>query len=49
LSFGALTPDAPAPPHKSSREALRSLKRQLAKIVYRQLVADRDRLPALAV
>ena len=35
--------------HKSSREALRSLKRQLAKIVYRQLVADRDRVPALAV
>ncbi len=31
--------------HKSSREALRSLKRQLAKVVYRQLVADRaDRL-----
>lgn len=27
--------------HKSSREALRSLKRQLAKVVYRQLVADR--------
>ena len=26
--------------HKSSREALRSLKRQLAKIVYRRLVAD---------
>ena len=28
--------------HKSSREALRSLKRQLAKVVYRRLVADRD-------
>jgi transposase len=27
--------------HKSSREALRSLKRQLAKVVYRHLVADR--------
>jgi transposase len=26
---------------KSSREALRSLKRQLAKVVYRHLVADR--------
>jgi transposase len=26
--------------HKSSREALRSLKRQLAKVVYRHLVAD---------
>jgi transposase len=35
--------------HKSSREALRSLKRQLAKVVYRQLVADRNRDLALAV
>ena len=30
--------------HKSSGEALRSLKRQLAKVVYRHLVADRTRL-----
>ena len=29
--------------HKSSREALRSLKRQLAKVVYRHLVADQVR------
>ncbi len=29
--------------HKSSTEAMRSLKRQLAKIVYRRMVADRDR------
>jgi transposase len=35
--------------HKSSREALRSLKRQLAKVVYRQLVADRDHHLALVV
>ena len=33
--------------HKSSREALRSLKRQLAKVVYRQLVVDRDHHLAL--
>ncbi|MGD0409449.1 MAG: transposase, partial [Candidatus Limnocylindrales bacterium] len=33
--------------HKSSREALRSLKRQLAKVVYRRLVADRVHLLAL--
>jgi transposase len=32
--------------HKSSREALRSLKRQLAKVVYRALRADHDRLVA---
>jgi len=31
--------------HKSSTEALRSLKRQLAKVVYRHLVADLDRCP----
>ena len=30
--------------HKTSREALRSLKRQLAKVVYRSLRADHDRL-----
>jgi transposase len=30
--------------HKSSTEALRSLKRQLAKIVYRHMAADRARL-----
>jgi hypothetical protein len=35
--------------HKSSREALRSLKRQLPKVVYRHLVADRLHLLALAV
>jgi transposase len=35
--------------HKSSREALRSLKRQLAKVVYRQLVADRVHGLTLAV
>jgi transposase len=35
--------------HKSSREALRSLKRQLAKVVYRRLVADRDQHLALVV
>jgi hypothetical protein len=29
--------------HKSSTEALRSLKRQLAKVVYRRMVADRAR------
>ncbi len=29
--------------HKSSTEALRSLKRQLAKVVYRHMVADRAR------
>jgi hypothetical protein len=29
--------------HKSSTEAMRSLKRQLAKIVYRHMVADRLR------
>ncbi len=34
--------------HKSSREALRSLKRQLAKVVYRHLVADQDHRRALA-
>lgn len=34
--------------HKSSREALRSLKRQLAKVVYRHLVADRDQRLGLA-
>jgi len=34
--------------HKSSREALRSLKRQLAKVVYRHLVADRAHRLALA-
>jgi transposase len=34
--------------HKSSREALRSLKRQLAKVVYRHLVADQARRLALA-
>ncbi len=34
--------------HKSSREALRSLKRQLAKVVYRRLVADQIRRLALA-
>jgi len=33
--------------HKSSREALRSLKRQLAKVVYRHLVADRAHRLAL--
>ena len=33
---------------KSSREALRSLKRQLAKVVYRHLVADRALRIALA-
>jgi transposase len=33
---------------KSSREALRSLKRQLAKVVYRHLVADRAHRLALA-
>ncbi|HUZ71304.1 MAG TPA: transposase [Candidatus Saccharimonadales bacterium] len=32
--------------HKSSREAMRSLKRQLAKVVYRALRADHDRLAA---
>ncbi len=35
--------------HKSSREALRSLKRQLAKVVYRHLVADREHHLAVAV
>jgi transposase len=35
--------------HKSSREALRSLKRQLAKVVYRHLVADHEHHLALAV
>jgi transposase len=35
--------------HKSSREALRSLKRQLAKVVYRHLVADREHGLALAI
>lgn len=30
--------------HKTSREALRSLKQQLAKVVYRALKADHDRL-----
>jgi transposase len=35
--------------HKSSREALRSLKRQLAKVVYRHLVADREHHLAPAV
>ena len=35
--------------HKSSREALRSLKRQLAKVVYRHLVADRATGVALAI
>jgi transposase len=34
--------------HKSSREALRSLKRQLAKVVYRHLVSDRVERLALA-
>jgi transposase len=34
--------------HKSSREALRSLKRQLAKVVYRRLVADQVHRLALA-
>ena len=34
--------------HKSSREALRSLKRQLAKVVYRHLVADQVRRLDLA-
>jgi transposase len=34
--------------HKSSREALRSLKRQLAKVVYRHLVADCAHRLALA-
>lgn len=34
--------------HKSSREALRSLKRRLAKVVYRHLVADRVHRLALA-
>ncbi len=34
--------------HKSSREALRSLKRQLAKVVYRRLVADQVHRQALA-
>ena len=34
--------------HKSSREALRSLKRQLAKVVYRHLVADQAHRRALA-
>ena len=34
--------------HKSSREALRSLKRRLAKVVYRQLVADQVRRLDLA-
>ena len=33
---------------KSSREALRSLKRQLAKVVYRHLVTDHARRLALA-
>ncbi|HET7128096.1 MAG TPA: transposase [Gaiellaceae bacterium] len=33
---------------KSSREALRSLKRQLAKVVYRRLVADEARRGPLA-
>ena len=33
---------------KSSREALRSLKRQLAKVVYRHLVADQVRRLDLA-
>ncbi len=33
---------------KSSREALRSLKRQLAKVVYRHLVADHAHRRALA-
>jgi len=33
--------------HKSSREALRSLKRQLAKVVYRHLVADQAHRRAL--
>jgi transposase len=33
--------------HKSTREALRSLKRQLAKVVYRHLVADRAHRMAL--
>jgi transposase len=32
--------------HKTSREALRSLKRQLAKVVYRELRADHNRLVA---
>jgi hypothetical protein len=32
--------------HKSSREALRSLKQRLAKVVYRALRADPDRLVA---
>jgi transposase len=35
--------------HKSSRETLRSLKHQLAKVVYRHLAADRDHDLALAV
>ena len=34
--------------HKSSREAVRSLKRQLAKVVYRHLVADQVRRRDLA-
>ncbi len=34
--------------HKSSREALRSLKRRLAKVVYRHLVADQSHRRALA-
>jgi transposase len=34
--------------HKSSREALRSLKRQFAKVVYRHLVADQAHRLALA-
>ena len=34
--------------HKSSREALRSLKRQLAKVVYRHLVADQAHRRALS-
>ena len=35
--------------HKTSREALRSLKRQLAKVVYRELRADHNRVVAHAV
>ncbi|MGH2866520.1 MAG: IS110 family transposase [Solirubrobacteraceae bacterium] len=35
--------------HKTSQEALRSLKRQLAKVVYRELRADHNRLVAHAL
>lgn len=36
-------------PELHEREALRSLKRQLGKVVYRHLVADREHHLALAV